>query len=121
MFAVAYTLPSVIVVIVYTNNPFRRHFVLFFFCFFLFLIVCHSRRHIYNIRRRNDDLRVSFTPFSLCCSNPRFKHVFLSFLFLALTFELNHLTNRYRSDEVFFYILTDYFSDKSSIDKKIFK
>jgi len=43
---------------------------------------------------------------------------FLSFLFLALTFEINHLTNRYRSEEVFLYLLTNYFSDKSSIDKK---
>jgi hypothetical protein len=49
---------------------------------------------------------------------------FLSFfLFLALSFEINHLTNRYISSEAFsiffLYSLTDYFSDKSSIDKKI--
>jgi hypothetical protein len=83
IFAVAYDLPSVIVVIVCTNNPFRGHLVLFFFfCFFLpYFRMSFSKT--YKVRR-NDDVRVLFTAFSLCYSNPRFKYVFLSF-FLSIS------------------------------------
>lgn len=49
---------------------------------------------------------------------PSIQSMFLSFLFLAETFEINHLTNRYRAEEPFLYLFADYFSDKSSIDQK---